>query len=409
MIAAVAALMAVGALLAVAEASVSRMSRVRAAALHEQGRRNAALLEEIASDPPRYLNSIYLAVMCVQNGSAILVAIVAQRWAGQLGVTLASVVFTLVYFVVVEAMSKTYGILHSDTAALALAPVVWFLGRILAFPTRLLIGLANVLLPGKGLEKGPFVSHEEIRSMADASHEEGAIAEQQKDMIHSILDLRDVVVREIMVPRPDIVAVHLEDSLDSALGILLERGLSRVPVHSGDLDHVEGVLHAKDALRALHEARGDVPLRTLLRPARFVPETKEVAALLREMQRDRFHIALVVDEYGSVSGLVTLEDVLEELVGEIVDEDDREAPPFERVNERVYRVHGGMPIHQLSELLDTPLPQDGWDTVAGLMQGMLGAIPTQGQEVPVGDVVLTAERVEGRRIRQVRVERRQAD
>jgi CBS domain containing-hemolysin-like protein len=117
----------------------------------------------------------------------------------------------------------------------------------------------------------------------------------------------------------------------------------------------------------------------------------------------------VVDEYGSVSGLVTLEDVLEELVGEIVDEDDREAPPFERVNERVYRVHGGMPIHQLSELLDTPLPQDGWDTVAGLMQGMLGAIPTQGQEVPVGDVVLTAERVEGRRIRQVRVERRQAD
>ncbi|HEV2905919.1 MAG TPA: CNNM domain-containing protein, partial [Actinomycetota bacterium] len=208
----VAVLVLFGSLLAVAETSISRMSRVRAIALREEGRRNAALLEQIEADPARYLNSIYLAVMLAQNGSAILVAVLAQRSFGNLGITLISVGFTLLYFVVVEAMSKTFGILHSDQAALGLAPLAWFLGRILAYPTRALIGLANILLPGKGLKAGPFVSEEDIRSMAEVASEEEAIEEREKEMIHSIFEFGDTVVRDVMVPRPDIIAIDASRS-----------------------------------------------------------------------------------------------------------------------------------------------------------------------------------------------------
>src|SRR5439155_297055 len=238
--------------------------------LRQEGRRNGALLEEIERDHAPYLNSIYLAVMFVQNGSAILVALVTEHYFADVGITLVSVAFTLAYFVIVEAMSKTYGILHSDRAALSMAPIVWALGRALALPARLLIGLANVLLPGKGLKQGPFVSEQDIRSMAEVGHEEGSI--------------------------------------------------------------------------------------------------------LREMQREKFHMAIVIDEYGSNAGLVTLEDLLEELVGEIADEHDVEERDVEPVGDGRYRVDASLPIRELNELVGTDLPRDRWNTVGGLMFGLLGTI-----------------------------------
>jgi CBS domain containing-hemolysin-like protein len=235
-------LVAFGALLAVAETATSRMTIVRAIALKDAGRRNGALLETIESDPPRYLNPIYLVVLCVQNGAAILAAVAAELYFGELGITLVAVGFTLVYFIVVEAMAKTWGIQHSDGAALALAPLVWLLGRLLAAPTRLLIGVANVLLPGKGLAQGPFVSEEDIRSMTEVGHQEGSIAESERRMIHSVFEFSDTVVREIMVPRPDIVAVKIDDPLSVAIEKIVGEGFSRLPVYRGDLDKVEGVL-----------------------------------------------------------------------------------------------------------------------------------------------------------------------
>ncbi len=220
LIALVVFLVLLGSVLAMAEVSVSRMSRVRAMSLREEGRRNAALLEKIEGHPPRYLNSVYLAVMFCQNGSAILLAIIVENYTSSLGVTLVLVGFTLVYFVVVEAMSKTFGILHSDRVALALAPAVVFLARVLSAPTRLLIGIANALLPGKGLKQGPFVSEEEIRSMADVGHEEGAIEEEEKELIHSIFEFGDTVVREVMTPRPDMVAVETTTKLKDVLTLM---------------------------------------------------------------------------------------------------------------------------------------------------------------------------------------------
>ena len=401
----VAGLVILGSVLAIAESSISRMTRVRAIALRQEGRRNAAVLERIASDPPRYLNSIYLSVMFAQNGSAILVAIVTDHYFGTLGVTLVSVGFTLGYFVVVEAMSKTFGILHSDRAALAVAPMVWFLGRTLALPSRLLIGLANVLLPGKGLKQGPFVYEQDIRSMAEVGHEAGAIEEAEKELIHSVFHFGDMVVREMMVPRPDIVAIDVESSsLRDAHTLLVRHAFTRVPAYRGDLDRTEGIVHAKDILSALLEGRHDTRLAELLRPAHFVPESKRAAVLLHEMQQGKFHLAMVTDEYGSVAGLVTLEDLLEELVGEIAEEHEQEARDVEPLGEGRYRLDASLSIPELNQLLGTDLPRDSWNTLGGLMFGLLGTIPAQGQTVTSKGFRFTAERVHGRRVTRVLVE-----
>ncbi|MFB3737666.1 MAG: hemolysin family protein [Candidatus Velamenicoccus archaeovorus] len=397
-----------GSVLAMAEASLTRMSRVRALALVEEKRRNAATLERIESDPPRYLNAIYLAVMFVQNGSAILVAIVSESMFGSLGITLLSVAFTIVYFIAVEAMSKTYGILHSDRVALALAPIVWFLGRVLSWPTRLLIGVANVLLPGKGLRQGPFVSEEEIRSMAEVGHEEGSIEEGEKELILSIFEFGDTIVREVMVPRPDIVAIQDDQTLRDVQALVLEHGYSRIPVYHDELDNVVGLVYAKDVLKAVHQGNQDMPLADVVREAHFVPESKKVADLLREMQQEKFHIALVTDEYGSVSGLVTLEDLLEELVGEITDEYDREEPEMVDLGDGAYRVDGRASIDDVEELLDVELPHDGWDTIGGLMLGLLGSIPDEGDEVEFQSITFKAEKVTRRRVAKVLVTRHEA-
>jgi CBS domain containing-hemolysin-like protein len=400
-----AALVLFGTVLAAAEASMTRTSRVRALALEEDGRRGADTLVKIESDPPRYLNAVYLAVMFVQNGSAILIAILAEREFGSGWVGVASFVFTLLYFVVVEAMAKTFAVLHTDRVALGLAPVVWFLGRVLELPTRFLIGLANVLLPGKGLRQGPFVSEEEIRSMAEVGSEEGSIDEGEKELIHSIFEFGDTIVREVMVPRPDIVAIEDDKTLRDVQELVLQHGYSRIPVYHDTLDEVKGVVFAKDVLKALHLGKKDMPLSEVVREAHYVPESKKVADLLKEMQQEKFHQALVYDEHGSVTGIVSLEDLLEELVGEIADEYDLEEPEVLELGDGVYRVSGKASIDDLNDLLGTELPDEEWDTVAGLMLDILGRMPERGEETTFRGVNLKAERVQGRRIASVMITR----
>jgi CBS domain containing-hemolysin-like protein len=399
------ALVVFGSVLAMAESSLTRMTRVRALALQEEGRRNAQLLVRLETDPPRYLNSVYLAVMLVQNGSAILVALLAQDTWGESWVTLASLVFVLLYFVVVEAMSKTFGIQNSDRVALALAPVVFLLGRLLSYPTRWLIGLANVLLPGRGLREGPFVSEGDIRSMAEVGHEEGSIEEDEKELIHSIFEFGDTIVREVMVPRPDIVSIEDDRTLRDVQALVLEHGYSRIPVFHEDLDDVVGIVFAKDVLKALHQGKIDMPLRDIVRVARYVPESKKAADLLREMQREKFHVALVTDEYGSVTGIVSLEDLLEELVGEITDEYDVEEPEIVEIDEGAYRVSGKTSIDDLNDVLGLELPDEEWDTVAGLVLDIFGKIPLEGEECAFQGLRFRAEAVVGRRVNTVVIAR----
>ena len=395
---AIVVLMALASVLALAEAAISRISPARALALRAQGHRNATLLEKIESDPVRHLNAIYLAVMFAQNGSTVLVAVLAEHHLGDIGITVAALVFTLAYFVVVEAMSKTFAILHSERVALVLAPFVWVLGRTLLLPTRALIGLANVLLPGKGLKQGPFFIEQEIRSLAEVGHREGTIEDHEREMIHSVFQLGDRTVREIMVPRPDIVAIDLAEPLNAATETIIQSGFTRIPAYRGDLDHIEGIVHAKDVLNLLHNGRHEVALAAILRPVRFVSDSKRLTVLLREMREEKFHLAIVSDEYGMVSGLVTLEDLLEELVGQFSDEHDREAPDVTSVGEGRYRVNAALPITELNELLGVELPRERWNTVGGLVFGLAGTIPEAGATVEIGDLHFTVETVHRHRI-----------
>ncbi|MGH2672636.1 MAG: hemolysin family protein, partial [Actinomycetota bacterium] len=213
----------------------------------------------------------------------------------------------------------------------------------------------------------------------------------------------------VMVPRPDIVGIEDDKTLRDVQAVVLKHGYSRIPVFDGDLDDMIGIVYAKDVLKALHQGKHDSPLREIVREVHFVPESKKVADLLREMQRDKFHIAMVTDEYGSVVGLVTLEDLLEELVGEIADEYDTDEPGIEEIGDGMYRVDGKMSIDEVNEILDVELPAEEWDTIGGLMLGLLGSIPVEAQEVTFLNLTFKAERVIGRRISKILITRNEEE
>jgi magnesium and cobalt exporter, CNNM family len=398
-------LIAFVALMAASETAITRMNRVRAYRLQEDGRRGAPSLVKIAENPAPYLNVVLLLTLLAQIGGTTIATSLAVRRLHGAGEIVATIVMTLLLFVFAEVTPKTYAIQQTDRVALRLAPLLYTLGRALGPPARALLKIANVIMPGKGLPQGPYITEQELRALADVASDEQQIDKSENQLIHSIFEFGDTIAREVMVPRPDIVAIEASNSLRDVQELMLRHGFSRVPVYRQDLDNIAGVVHAKDVLRVIYQGRTDVPLPDVVRKAHFVPEQKKVAELLRQMQQEKFHIALVTDEYGSVAGLVTLEDLLEELVGEITDEYDRDELHVERVNDHEFRVNGSVPISEINELLDVELPDEEWDTVAGLMLGLLGKIPAQGEEVRYQNLTFVAERVQRRRIAQVLIRR----
>jgi CBS domain containing-hemolysin-like protein len=297
---------------------------------------------------------------------------------------------------------------QTDKVALWIAPSMYILTRlpILGPLTRLFIVLGNVITPGKGLKTGPFApSEDEIKATVDEASKGGEIEAEEREMIHSIFEFGDTVLREVMVPRPDVVAVPVESSLEDVLQVILRTGYSRIPVFAGDLDDVKGLAYAKDVLRLLNEGRGDTPLTGTLREPPVLPESMRAADALREMRLRASHMALVIDEYGGTAGVVTLEDLLEEIVGEIADEYDSEEPNVEPLATGGYRVNARLGIDEVNELLGTDLPSTEWDTIGGLLFNLVGRVPTEGQEVEVQGLQLRAERVQGHRVGRVRITR----
>jgi putative hemolysin len=251
------------------------------------------------------------------------------------------------------------------------------------------------------MPKGPFVSDEGPRHRSEGEEEEEEIEEEERELIHSIFEFGDTVVREVMVPRPDMITLKVEATRDEALEKIVEAGYSRIPLYDGDTDNIVGVLYAKDLLKKMHESASPVKLASIARAPTFVPETKKVAELLREMQEQRVHMAIVVDEYGGTAGLVTIEDLLEEIVGEIVDEYDVEEPLVEPIDDDSIRVDAKMPIDEVNELLSVELPHEEWDTVGGLVFGLTGRVPVAGESVRYDSVEFVTERVAGRRVQKV--------
>jgi putative hemolysin len=393
--------------LAVAETAFVRMSRVRTIALFEEGRKHAARLAQLIERPEQTLNSVLLLVLLSQLTSASLLGILLERQAGALGVVVGLVLQIVVFFVIGEVAPKTYAVQHTDRAVLQVTPFLWAVTRFppLRVLSSGLIGLANVLLPGKGIKEGPFVTEEDLRVMADVAAAERSIEREERRLIHSIFEFGDTVVREVMTPRPDMVAISADATVEEAIERAIEGGYSRLPAHDQATDDMVGLVYLKDLVRWAHEGRGGETVRDVLRPAVYVPEQKRVAELLREMQSQQFHLAIVVDEYGGVAGLVTLEDLIEEIVGEITDEYDVEAPGVERLPDGRFRVPGGTPIDEVSEELGVELPDAEWDTVGGLVFNLLGHVPVEGERVRFQGLEFRAERVQGRRIVSVQISR----
>jgi putative hemolysin len=310
---------------------------------------------------------------------------------------------------VAEAMPKTWAVQHSERAALIAAPVITALIRFppLRWISNALIAVANFILPGKGIRQGPYVSEQELLALADAAAQQDVIEREERTLIHSIIDFGDTVVREVMVPRTDMVVVDMDTPISEAIDMSIANGFSRIPVIGDNVDDIRGVVFSKDLMKAEREGHRDDPVSTMMREAHFVPETKKVSELMREMQSRKFHQAIVVDEYGGTAGLVTLEDLLEELVGEIEDEYDVAETAVEKLADGDLRVTARMPIDKVNELLGAELPEGDWDTVGGLVYSLLGHVPSEGEEVDADGYRLKAERVTGRRIGRVRISRLQ--
>jgi CBS domain containing-hemolysin-like protein len=403
-------LLAGSGVLAMAETSLVRMNRIKAKSLVDEHKRGARQLARLVDNPANFLNPVLLLVLICQLVSATLVGIVAEHLFGGLGVLFGIVFEIVVIFVFFEAVPKNWAVQNSERAALLSAPIV---SALIRFPpirwiSALLIGLANRIIGATGDDRESmrhsYITDSELKAMADVAHEENVIERDERSFIHSIIDFGDTVAREVMTPRPDMVTVESDVTVRDALESALAAGYSRIPVEGEGIDDIIGIAYTKDLVRAERVGKATQVVRDSVRPAKFIPESKEVSDLLREMQEEKFHMAIVVDEYGGTAGLVTLEDLLEELVGEIVDEFDVEEPSVERNPDGSVVVSGRYAVDDADELLGAELPQGAWDTVGGLMLDLVGRVPEAGDSVEVDGFRLTALEVRGRRIGRVRIE-----
>ena len=407
-------LIVVAGLLACADAALSSFSRARADELVRGGRRGAARLRRIAADPPSYLNTVLLLRMAAEITAIVLVAfVVADAFdATWQRVLLAAGVMVVVSYVVVGVAPRTIGKQHPDSVALLSAGPVLMLTRVLGPLPRLLILLGNALTPGRGFREGPFTSEAELREAVDLAEASRLIESGERAMIHSVFELGDTIVREVMVPRTDMVFIERTKTLRQLMSLALRSGYSRIPVTGESLDDIVGMAYLKDVTKRVfdrHEAETTERVESVMRRCMYVPDSKPVDELLREMQAQRMHVAIAVDEYGGTAGLVTIEDVLEEIVGEITDEYDVEPDQVERLADGVVRVSSRFPVDDLGELFGLELEDEDVDSVGGLMAKHLGKVPIPGSEVHVAGLLLRAESPAGRRNRIGTVVVRRAD
>jgi CBS domain containing-hemolysin-like protein len=389
--------------LSAAEAAISRISRVRAHDLLDEGRAGSAALSTVVADSAAYLSVLAFMRVIAEMTTAVLVTVAVHRvvdgtWKPLLT---AIALMAVVSFALVGVSPRTLGGQHASSVSLVAAPVAIWVRRVLGPLSRLLVLIANAVTPGGGYRDGPFESESELRDLVDLAGESSLIEAGERQMIHSVFELGDTLAREVMVPRTDMVTIDSDREARKAMNLFLRSGYSRIPVTGEDSDDVLGLLYFKDVGRRVTSdpASSDMPVSELMRPMPFIPESKPVDVLLREMQRDQTHFALVIDEWGGTAGLVTIEDIIEEIVGEIADEYDRETPDLEQLGDGRWRVDATMDIDDLAEELGVTIEEDEVDTVGGLIGKTLGRVPILGSTCEVAGLRLTAERMAGRRHR----------
>ena len=394
-------LVVVAALFACIETATGRMSRARVEKFQREHQRGAQALGWITVDPPRYLNLLLLLRVASELGATCIVTVLLVRELGEgnWSIVAAAGLMTVVSYVLIGVAPRTIGVQKADDVALLFAPLTVWLTRIFGPLPRLLILIGNALTPGKGFRSGPFATESELRDLVDLAEESQVIEEGERDMIHSVFELGDTLVREVMVPRTDIVFIERGKTVRQALNLALRSGFSRIPVTGENADDIVGVAYLKDLVRRAQDGKEDLKAEEVMRAPGFVPDSKPVDELLREMQARQIHMAIVIDEYGGTAGIVTIEDILEEIVGEIADEYDRETPPVEQVDPDTVRVTARLPVDELNELFNVELPTEDVDTVGGLLASELGRVPIPGATVTIDGLTLTAESGKGRRNR----------
>jgi len=400
---AAAVLVVLAAMFAAAEAALAHVTRVRVEELIHEGRRGALRLGAMVADAPRYLAGLLLLRTLCEVVAVTLVAVVCDRHLGAAWQTvlLAGVGMTVVNFTVVGVGGGTLGTERVESVALrSSGPVRVLVGALGPVP-GLFIRLARVVVPGRQGRDRSFTSQAELRHLVDQASERRVIESGEQQMIQSVFDFGDTIVREVMVPRTDMVWIERTKTVRQALSLALRSGFSRIPVVGDNEDDVVGIAYIKDLARRVYddEAAGRDRLDDCMRPASLVPESKPVDELLREMQTSQVHLAIVIDEYGGTAGLVTMEDVIEEIVGEIVDEYDREKPRIETLDDGSVRVNARVPIDDVEELFGVHFDVDGVETVGGLLASELGRVPIPGTTVTVQSLTFTAEAGTGRRHR----------
>jgi CBS domain containing-hemolysin-like protein len=399
------ALVVLAATLTSMEAALSSFSRARALELAHEQRPGAIRLLRLLDNSAHHLNALLVVRLLTETSAVVLgTAMVLDllgpdEWTSVL--TAIGLMF-IVLFVVVGVGPRTIGRQRSEDISLATAGLVLGLGRVLGPLPQLLILIGNALTPGKGFSEGPFSSEAELREMVDLAEASSLIESGESKMIHSVFELGDTYVREVMVPRTDVVYIERTKTLRQAMSLFLRSGFSRVPVVGEDLDDIVGFAYIKDISKRVFDrqaAQTTEHVESMMRPVFHVPDSKPVDDLLREMQAERRHIAVVVDEYGGTAGIVTIEDILEEIVGEITDEFDVEEESVEELEDGSRRVSARFPVDDLDEIVGVSIEDDEVDSVGGLMAKYLGKVPIPGSTVEVAGLRFTAEEAKGRRNR----------
>ena len=399
-------LILVSALLTGAEAAYFSLGRARLKRLAEQHGPDQEPLQPLLSKPHELLVTLLVGITLANIGASALAASIAAKLFGPAGLAVAIGVMTVLLVVFGEVLPMTLAVEHPERySARVSRPVAWL--SALLWPVRAILSALTAMtlrLVGSERQRGqPEISEEELRTLVDVGAREGVVDRSEREMIHRVFELEDTLVREVMVPRPDMFCLDVATPPVDILPLLREHVHSRVPVFEDTVDHIVGVLYTKDLLPHLKGLPADFHLRSRLHPPYFVPESKRADALLREFQAKKLHLAIVVDEYGGTAGLVALEDLLEELVGEIRDEFDEEERLIQKVDATSYRVAGKLSIDEFNAATGLQLPKESFDTVGGWVLDLFGRVPNKGEKAQATDVTVTVEKVERTRVVEVLV------
>ena len=387
-----------------AETAFLRMPAVRVQALAAAGSRRAVRLAALTHRLSEVLNAILLAALLAQIGAATVAGLLADRWFGPLGVTIASAILTFILFIYAEAIPKTFAVRHPDKVAIALAFPLAAIELLLRPLVKVLVAVADLQMPGKTVVASPTVTEDELRMLASRAAVEGQITSTDLELIERAFRFGDRHVDGIMVPRPDIVAVEEDTSVREALDVALEAGHRRLPVFKETMESITGLVVVRDMMRIPEARRDQVTVGVLMDPPLVVPESKRILDLLTDMQSSGTHFAVVVDEYGGTAGMVTIEDIAEEMLGSISEEPgDRDVVPLGPGH---WMIDAALPVTDLAELIGADLDESEWTTAAGMVLGLLGRMPQLGDEAVQGDFTLRVVGLRGRRITRLEVIRR---